>query len=78
MAVLMSLQYIYAGGFTSGSTAQCVSTPFNIRNHMLTHPQCRSSADVLIQRSIELGQPIVFVSINYRYASLIALAAASQ
>ncbi|KAL1945641.1 hypothetical protein VTO73DRAFT_1643 [Trametes versicolor] len=46
-ANLPVLAYIYAGGFTSGSTAQ-------------------SSAAVLIQRSIELGQPIVFVSMNYR------------
>lgn len=36
--MLVNLQYIYAGGFTSGSTAQCVSTLLNIPTHFLTCP----------------------------------------
>lgn len=37
--------------------------------HFLTYPQPRNPGDVLIRRSIELGKPIIFVNMNYRYAS---------
>ena len=58
-----------AGGFSLGDNTQCVllrlcSTGKYVLTVVLV--LCRYDGKVMVQRSVEMGQPIIFAALNYR------------
>lgn len=58
------LQWIYGGGFEIGGPSTCVPT-LGLLPH-LTFISGSYDGGKVVARSLELNQPIIYVSINYR------------
>ncbi len=54
-----------AGGFELGGTSMWVTSSSGAFTTLNT-AFCRYDGGVIVKRSIELGEPIVYVSMNYR------------
>ena len=75
--IIPTFQWIYGGGFEIGGTSgfvffRFVSTQSEIYPHI--HSYDHGS---IVHRSIDLDQPVIFVSANYRSVSYVRRARAS-
>jgi hypothetical protein len=59
------LQWIYGGGFEIGGPSRCVPILFGLLPY-LTFVSGSYDGGKVVARSIELNQPVIYVSINYR------------
>jgi acetylcholinesterase len=58
-------QWIYGGGFEIGGPSMCASILLGLPTFS-DNGFCRYDGGKVVERSIELKQPIIYVSINYR------------
>ena len=67
---LCDSQWIYGGAFQIGSNAAYVSMPSRRGSHGADMHPSREPGDVIVARSIEIGHPIIYVSMNYRLSGM--------
>ena len=63
----LSFLSIFVGGFQQGSTQWSGIMHYIPLNFFLTGNIHSYDGSVIVRRSVDLGEPVIYVSMNYRY-----------